>query len=93
MREDLPKVSVPALILHGDSDGIVPFEGSGQRVNEALLNSQVQMRSRAHVTASMSVTARSNDALIAFLAKSLKQIGRRHMTRSCGASVLLPPPG
>ncbi len=26
-REDLPKISVPTLILHGDSDGIVPFEG------------------------------------------------------------------
>jgi len=26
--EDLSKVSVPTLVLHGDSDGTVPFEGS-----------------------------------------------------------------
>ena len=29
-RDDLPKVSVPALVLHGELDGTVPFEGSGQ---------------------------------------------------------------
>jgi pimeloyl-ACP methyl ester carboxylesterase len=32
-RYDLPKVSVPALVLHGDSDQNVPFEGSGQRTH------------------------------------------------------------
>lgn len=28
-REDLPKVTVPSLVIHGDSDATVPFEGSG----------------------------------------------------------------
>ena len=28
-REDLPKVTVPTLVIHGDGDGVVPFEGSG----------------------------------------------------------------
>ena len=30
-REDLKKVTVPTLVIHGDADAIVPFEGSGQR--------------------------------------------------------------
>ena len=35
-REDLPKVTVPVLVLHGDGDATVPFEGSGQRTHAAL---------------------------------------------------------
>ena len=35
-RDDLAKVTVPALVIHGDSDGIVPFEGSGKRTHETL---------------------------------------------------------
>ncbi|HEX2212451.1 MAG TPA: alpha/beta hydrolase, partial [Mycobacterium sp.] len=32
-REDLPKVTVPSLVIHGDADGIVPFDGSGKRTH------------------------------------------------------------
>ncbi len=35
-RADLAKVTVPTLIIHGDSDAIVPFEVSGKRTHEAL---------------------------------------------------------
>jgi pimeloyl-ACP methyl ester carboxylesterase len=35
-RDDLPAVRVPALVVHGDGDGVVPFEGSGRRTHEAL---------------------------------------------------------
>jgi len=35
-RDDLTKVTVPTLVIHGDSDGIVPFEGSGQRTHKAI---------------------------------------------------------
>lgn len=35
-RDDLKKITVPTLILHGDSDAIVPFEGSGQRTHQAM---------------------------------------------------------
>jgi pimeloyl-ACP methyl ester carboxylesterase len=40
-RDDLTAVTVPALIIHGDGDGIVPFEGSGQRTHEAIPGSEV----------------------------------------------------
>ena len=35
-REDLGKIDVPTLIIHGDSDAIVPFEVSGKRSHEAI---------------------------------------------------------
>jgi len=36
VRDDLPKVSVPTLVLHGDADATVPFEGSGNRIHAAV---------------------------------------------------------
>ena len=48
-RDDLEAVSVPALVLHGDSDGIVPIEGSGDRTHETLANStKVVLRGAPH---------------------------------------------
>lgn len=41
LRGDLAKVSVPTLVIHGDSDAIVPFEVSGRRSAEALAGSEL----------------------------------------------------
>ena len=38
-RDDLEKVTVPTLVIHGDSDGIVPFEVSGKRAAESIKGS------------------------------------------------------
>lgn len=38
-RDDLKKITVPTLILHGDSDAIVPIEVSGQRAHDSLAQS------------------------------------------------------
>ena len=35
-RPDVAAVTVPTLVLHGDSDGIVPFEVSGKRSAESI---------------------------------------------------------
>ncbi|MBC7397736.1 MAG: alpha/beta hydrolase [Bdellovibrionales bacterium] len=40
-RADLQKISVPTLIIHGDSDGIVPFEASGKLAHEQIKGSQL----------------------------------------------------
>ncbi|SEP85949.1 Pimeloyl-ACP methyl ester carboxylesterase [Devosia sp. YR412] len=40
-RDDLKKVTVPTLVIHGDSDGIVPLEGSGQRTHQAIASSKL----------------------------------------------------
>jgi pimeloyl-ACP methyl ester carboxylesterase len=42
-REDLPKVSVPTLVVHGDADGTVPFEGSGARTHAAIPGSELHV--------------------------------------------------
>lgn len=42
-REDLAQVTVPTLVLHGDSDAIVPFEVSGKRSHEMLPNSSLAL--------------------------------------------------
>lgn len=40
-REDLKKIQVPTLIIHGDTDSDVPFEISGKRSHEAIPGSHL----------------------------------------------------
>ena len=40
-RDDLAKIDVPTLVIHGDSDAIVPFEVSGKRSHEAITDSSL----------------------------------------------------
>lgn len=68
-REDLTKVTVPALILHGDGDGIVPFEGSGKRTHAALPGSELHVIPGAPHGCNLSHSDEWNETLIRFLAK------------------------
>ena len=68
-REDLLKVSLPTLVLHGDSDGIVPFEGSGKRTHEAIAGSELHLILGAPHGANVSHESEWNRALIEFLGK------------------------
>ena len=40
-RDDLTKITVPTLVIHGDADSIVPFEVSGKRTHEAIGGSEL----------------------------------------------------
>src|SRR5690606_5243127 len=40
-RDDVAGVTLPTLVVHGDSDGIVPLEGSGQRAHDAIEGSKL----------------------------------------------------
>jgi pimeloyl-ACP methyl ester carboxylesterase len=40
-RADLKRVSLPALVLHGDSDASVPFGGSAKRTHDAVPGSEL----------------------------------------------------
>jgi non-heme chloroperoxidase len=42
-RDDLSRIGVPTLVLHGDSDAIVPFEVSGRRSHAALKSSALAL--------------------------------------------------
>ncbi|TNY34388.1 alpha/beta fold hydrolase [Pelagovum pacificum] len=67
-REDLKKVTVPTLILHGDSDGIVPLEGAGQRTHEAIAGSRLVVLPGAPHGCNTSHADAFNGALLGFLA-------------------------
>ena len=42
-RDDLAKFDVPTLVIHGDSDQVVPFEVSGKRSHEAISGSTLEL--------------------------------------------------
>jgi non-heme chloroperoxidase len=42
-RGDVAKVDVPTLVIHGDSDAIVPFEVSGRRSHELIAGSELHV--------------------------------------------------
>lgn len=68
-RDDLPNVTVPALILHGDGDGTVPFEGSGARTHAALPGSDLHVLRGAPHGCNVSDPGEFNQALLTFLKK------------------------
>jgi non-heme chloroperoxidase len=68
-RKDLEQVTVPTLVLHGDSDGTVPYEGSGQRTHAAIAGSEAVVVPDAPHGFNASHADAFNRALIAFLQK------------------------
>jgi len=68
-RDDLKKITVPTLVLHGDSDGTVPYEGSGKRTHEAIAGSDVVLLANAPHGCNVSHADDFNLALLNFLKK------------------------
>jgi non-heme chloroperoxidase len=68
-RDDLDKVDVPTLVIHGDSDGIVPFEGSGKLTHERIDGSELVVLEGAPHGCNVSHAEKFNAALIDFLEK------------------------
>jgi len=66
-RDDLPLVTVPTLVIHGDSDGIVPFEGSGKRTHEAIPQSYLHVIAGGPHGVNVSHADEFNDELLKFL--------------------------
>ncbi len=66
-RDDLKKVTVPTLVIHGTADAIVPFESSGQRTHRAVLHSQLVTVDGAPHGLNVSHAQAFNDALLSFL--------------------------
>ncbi len=66
-REDLKKVTLPTLVIHGDADAIVPIEGSGQRTHRAIAHSKLVTVNGAPHGLNLSHTKAFNEALLDFL--------------------------
>ncbi|MBD8868999.1 alpha/beta fold hydrolase [Nocardioides donggukensis] len=69
-REDLAEIRVPALVLHGGSDGIVPFEVSGRRTHESVAGSSLVVIDGGPHGFNVSHADEFNTALLDFLATS-----------------------
>jgi pimeloyl-ACP methyl ester carboxylesterase len=68
-RDDLTKVTVPTLVIHGDGDGTVPFEGSGARTHAAIPGSELVVIAGGPHGVNVSHADEWNRAVIGFLAK------------------------
>ena len=68
-RDDLTNVTVPALILHGDSDATVPFEGSGKRTHAAIPHSELHLIAGGPHGCNVSHAEEWNTAVVEFLTK------------------------
>ncbi len=68
-REDLVRITVPTLVLHGDSDGIVPFEGSGRRTAEIIHGAETVVIPGAPHGLNVTHPEEFNSALLEFLAR------------------------
>ena len=68
-RADLEKITVPTLVIHGDSDAIVPFEVSGRRSAEAIANAELVVVKGAPHGFNASHADEFNGHLLRFLAR------------------------
>ena len=68
-RDDLTKVTVPTLVIHGDSDGVVPFEVSGKRSAESIEGAELVVIEGGPHGVNASHPQEFNAALLQFLAK------------------------
>ena len=68
-RADLAKITVPTLVIHGDSDAIVPFEVSGKRSAEAIANAELVVVKGAPHGFNASHASEFNGHLLRFLAR------------------------
>ncbi len=66
-RGDLKNVTVPTLVIHGDGDAVVPFEGSGARTHAAIEQSQLVVLHGAPHGCNVSHADEFNATLLEFL--------------------------
>ena len=66
-RKDLAKIDVPTLVVHGDSDRIVPLEVSGRRTHEAVRGSRLVVLKDAPHGFTWTHAEEVNRALVEFL--------------------------
>jgi non-heme chloroperoxidase len=68
-RGDLDAVTMPTLVIHGDSDGVVPFEVSGKRSAELIADAELHVVEGGPHAINASHAEEFNRVLLAFLAK------------------------
>ncbi len=68
-REDLKKITVPTLVIHGDADGTVPYIGSGDLTHTAIPQSELHLIVGGPHGINVSHTDQFNKTILEFLKK------------------------
>ncbi len=68
-RDDIPKIDVPALIVHGTADNILPIDATARRFTKALPSADYLEIDGAPHGILWTHAAEVNEALLAFLKK------------------------
>ena len=71
-RKDLAKIDVPTLVMHGDSDRIVPLTAAGQRTAKLVKNAELVVVKGGPHNIAWTHAEDVNGALLSFLAKATK---------------------
>ena len=66
-RKDLAKITIPTLIVHGDSDRICPIEATGKRIHPAIPSSQLVVIKGGPHGLNWTHADQLNEALLDFL--------------------------
>lgn len=80
-REDLKRVDIPVLVLHGDSDRIVPFPSSGKRMPEFVRDCKLVAIKGAPHGMNWTHAGEVNRELLAFL-KEEKPAMKKHPVKA-----------
>ncbi|HEX5659978.1 MAG TPA: alpha/beta hydrolase, partial [Polyangiales bacterium] len=67
LREDLRRCSVPALVIHGDDDQVVPLETTGKEAVKLLPKAKLEIIKGAPHGLCTTHKHQINDLLLAFL--------------------------
>jgi non-heme chloroperoxidase len=68
-RQDVAKIDVPTLVIHGDADRIVPFSAAGQRTAKLIPGAELVVIKDGPHNVAWTHADEVNDALVQFLAK------------------------
>ena len=66
-RQDLTKIVLPTLVIHGDADAAVPLAGSGARTHKAIPGSRLSVIPKGPHGINVSHAERFNQVLLDFL--------------------------
>jgi non-heme chloroperoxidase len=68
-RKDVAKIDVPTLVIHGDSDRIVPFSAAGQRTAKLIKGAELVVIKDGPHNVAWTYAEEVNSALLGFLGK------------------------
>jgi len=78
-RKDVAKIDVPTLVIHGDSDRIVPFSAAGQRTAKLIKGAELVVIKEGPHNVAWTHAEEVNAALLKFLGKKAARSERENV--------------